>query len=230
MGIALLKESESFTPTSDVLLVANQQNKERVKQFSGARFQSAYNAEVHDFLPNMLALLDVHWNIKASVGYQSAASSTLYLENYLPCSIEETIADYLTIERPSRCEIIEVGNLASTSPGATRRLILNLANHFEKQGYKWLVITATPYVCNSFEKLNLGVNLHRIAKADAGSVENTQSYWGSYYDHQPQVYVVDICSGIHSLKANPVLSRLLQGLNEPVVDHMITINHEEVLV
>jgi hypothetical protein len=227
MSIAILKKDESFTPTSDILLVSNQQNKERVKQFVEANFQTYYNAKVGDFLPNMLALLDSQWTIKASLGYQSALDAKLYLENYLTCSIEQTIADHLSVERPSRSQILEVGNLASGSPGATRRLILNLASHFEKQGFKWLVMTATPHVRNSFEKLNVGLNLHRVAKADAGAVANTDSHWGTYFDQKPQVYVGDISAGIRSLKANPVLSRLLERINDPVVDHQVRINYKE---
>jgi len=227
MSVAKPKQCEQFIAKSDVLLVSNQHNKKNVMQFAKSCFRSAYGADVHDFLPNMLALLDNQFQIKASVGYQSAASNTLYLEHYLPRSIEETIAEKLNIDPPLREEILEVGNLASTCAGSTRRLILNLACHFEKQGYKWLVITATPHVRNSFEKLNVGLNLHPIANANADAVVNTNSDWGKYYEHQPQVYAGDIRSGITTLKSNPVLSKLLHRIKTPINDCNIFISDTE---
>lgn len=223
MNAAPLTKNELVTPKSDVLLVTDPQNKERVRQFAEARFKATYGAEVNDFLPNVLALLDNNHAIKASAGYQSADASTLYLEHYLNQSIEDSIATSLNIKEPPRSEILEVGNLASSSPGSTRRLILNLACHFEKLGYKWLVITATPHVRNSFEKLNIGLNLHPIAKAEAAAVINTDSNWGNYYDHHPEVYVGDISSGINALRNNPILSKLLQRQSKPLSDQSVSI-------
>ncbi|MAY42362.1 MULTISPECIES: thermostable hemolysin [unclassified Neptuniibacter] len=223
MSVATLTRNELSTPESDVLLVTNPQNKERVRQFAEARFKAAYGAEVNDFLPNVLALLDSQHAIKASAGYQSADASRLYLEHYLNQSVEESIAHSLNIKAPQRSEILEVGNLASSSPGSTRRLILNLACHFEKLGYRWLAITATPHVRNSFEKLNIGFNLYPIAKAEAEAVKHTDSSWGNYYDHNPEVYVGDIRLGINTLRSNPILSKLLQRQGLPLSDQGISI-------
>ena len=203
MPVAMLRHREQFYPKSDLLLVSSKANKKKVKQFAEARFKAAYNADVNDFLPNMLALLDNQLTIQASVGYQSAATNRLYLEQ--------------------RSEILEVGNLASLSPGATRRLILNLACHFQKQGYKWLVITATSHVKNSFDKLNVGLDLHRVCKAEASAVADTSSNWGSYYAHNPEVYIGDMDAGINVLKSNPVIGKLLTRLKNPVSDSTVSI-------
>jgi hypothetical protein len=225
MSVVVLKPSEQFIPQSDLLLVSRHENKEMVKQFAEARFKAAYNADVNDFLPNMLALLNNQLSIQASVGYQSAAENRLYLEHYLDQPIESAIAKQLNISTPQRSEILEVGNLASLSPGATRRLILNLACHFQKQGYKWLAITATSHVKNSFEKLNVGLDLHRVCKAKASAVVDTNSNWGSYYEHNPEVYIGDIDAGINVLKNNPVLGKLLARLKTPVSDCAVSITH-----
>jgi len=223
MPVAMLRHREQFYPKSDLLLVSSKANKEKVKQFAEARFKAAYNADVNDFLPNMLALLDNQLAIQASVGYQSAATNRLYLEHYLDQPIEDAIAKQLNIKTPQRSEILEVGNLASLSPGATRRLILNLACHFQKQGYKWLVITATSHVKNSFDKLNVGLDLHRVCKAEASAVADTSSNWGSYYAHNPEVYIGDMDAGITVLKNNPVIGKLLTRLKSPVSDSTVSI-------
>jgi len=225
MSVVMLKPSEQFIPKSDLLLVSRHENKEMVRRFAEARFKAAYNADVNDFLPHMLALLDNQLAVQASVGYQSAESHSLYLEHYLDQPIEDAIAARLNIDKPRRSEILEVGNLASLSPGATRRLILNLACHFQKQGYKWLVITATSHVKNSFEKLNIGLDLHKVCKADASAVVDTNSNWGSYYEHNPEVYIGDIDAGINVLKNNPVLGKLLARLKTPVSDCAVSITH-----
>ena len=225
MSVAILKQNEQFIPKSDLLLVASEKNRAMVKQFAEARFKAAYGAEVHDFLPNMLALLDNQLSIQASVCYQSAEANHLYLEHYLDQPIEAAIAERLNIEQPLRSEILEVGNLASLSPGATRRLILNLACHFQKQGYKWLVITATAHVKNSFEKLNVGLDLHQVCKADVSAVADTNSNWGRYYDHNPEVFIGDMDAGITALKNNPVIGKLLSRLKTPVSDHAVSITN-----
>jgi hypothetical protein len=232
MSLALIDTEKNLTPTSDVLLVSSEHNQYQIKQFTAQRFNDVYRARVNDFLPNMLALVDNQHCLQASAGFQSAEGAHLYLEHYLKHSlnndldgtIEAAIAARLGIQAPKRAEILEVGNLASISPGATRRFILNLACHFQSQGYKWLVMTATPQIKNSFDKLNISSNLHSICSARSNAIKATQSDWGSYYDHVPEVYVVDINSGITALKCNPLFHKLLSRIKSPAHDTGVLIS------
>ncbi|MGH1460766.1 MAG: thermostable hemolysin [Neptuniibacter sp.] len=223
----LIQKNALPQAATDVLLVSDIANQKQVKQFAQQRFKAAYGADIKDFLPNMIALVDSNNRLQASAGFQSAAATSLYLEHYLDKPIEATIADRLNVSIPRRNEILEVGNLASLSAGATRRLILNLACYFQSQGFKWLVITATPQVKHSFEKLNVGLNLHSICPASLDAVSTSETNWGNYYDHDPEVYVGDIDSGICALRNNPLFRKLLSRIHVPVVDTNIKVSVEE---
>ena len=210
----------SNTVHPEILLLLNEANRDCVRSFIQSRFYQAYGAKVTDFLPHLLALVDRETNIKASLGFAPASQHSLFLEQYLPQPVELCIADALGVAPPKREQIIEMGNLASDSYGATRRLILNLAGYFMQQGYRWLTITATNQVLNSFVQLGLGHHFHVLADAEASALTEPASDWGSYYEFEPQVLVIDIIAGVASLMANPLLNKLLQQINNPITDVM----------
>ncbi|MDF2181038.1 thermostable hemolysin [Neptuniibacter sp. CAU 1671] len=224
---ASLSCTEIAETTSEVLLVDHPENLQRVKLFAQAAFARQYNAQVRDFLPYQLALIDGAMQIRASMGYQPAKDHHLYLEHYLDLPVEQMIARELGIAAPARQRILEMGNLASQSPGSTRRLILNLSCYFLQQGFRWLVITATPRVKNSFDKLGGKVVLHRLAEATPAAVSAGQSDWGSYYEQQPKVYAIDMWTAMTEMMADPVMSRLLQRIVPPRSDMMTRIGLQE---
>ncbi|WP_299183339.1 thermostable hemolysin [uncultured Neptuniibacter sp.] len=224
MNPQLCIEPRTGAERSEVVLISSAANRKHIERFAWRCFNTTYGADLKDFLPQMLALIDNQQRISASAGYQSAASARLYLEQYLPQPIEHLIQQQrgLTVT-PERGQILEVGNLASISPGATRRLILSLAHYFQQQGFKWLVITATPQVRRSFEKLNLGLNLYPLAAANASALSQQTTNWGRYYDQQPQVYAGDIDSGIQVLRASPLFTRIIERIPMPVDDQHLQI-------
>ncbi|WP_434339996.1 thermostable hemolysin [Motilimonas cestriensis] len=204
----------------EILLLLNEDNRDCVRRFIQYRFYQAYGAKVADFLPHLLALVDRETNIKASLGFAPASQRPLFLEQYLSQPVELCIADALGVMPPKREQIVEMGNLASDSYGATRRLILNLAGYFLQQGYRWLTITATSQVRNSFSQLGLNPYSHLLADAKISALTKPTSDWGSYYEFEPQVLVIDIVAGVASLMANPLLNKLLQQINNPITDVM----------
>ncbi|MFW1678750.1 thermostable hemolysin [Pontibacter sp. JAM-7] len=225
---ASLQTTESTESTSEVLLVHTPANLARVQAFAQAAFARQYSAQVRDFLPCQLALVDSQQQIRASMGYQSAAGHQLYLEHYLELPVEQAIADQLGIAAPARQRILEMGNLASQSPGATRRLILNLSCYFLHQGFRWLVITATPRVKNSFDKLGGNLVLHPLADATPEAVQAGRSDWGCYYQQQPKVYAIDMWTAMTEMMADPVMSRLLQRIHAPRTDLNLQIALQEI--
>ncbi len=221
-----MKHSYSITAflkhsTVELLQVKSPANQRLLKNFTRQIFSNQYQADIQEFLPNMLALLDKQQRIHASVCFQSAQDTDLYLEHYLVHNIEQYIAKHAAIKAPNRNSILEVGNLASQSSGSTRRLIIGLANHFYQQDFKWLVITATPQVINSFEKLNLHSSIYKLAEANSSAVANTPTHWGSYYQQTPSVYAIDIKDGLKNLKTNAVLSRMLNRIGPVICDENI---------
>ncbi len=227
-----MKHSHSTTAFSkhtkaELLQVKNPVNQRLLKDFTHQVFSHQYQADIQEFLPNMLALLDKQQHIHASVCFQSAQGTKLHLEHYLAHSIEHCIARHMAIQTPDRNSILEVGNLASQNSGSTRRLIIGLANHFYQQNFKWLVITATPQVINSFEKLSLQASIHSLADASPDAVASTPNHWGSYYQQAPSVYAIDIEAGLKHLHSNAVFSRMLTRTGPVVCDDNIFLQTAE---
>jgi hypothetical protein len=203
---------------SQVIIVEQQANQEIIRSFTNSRFMSAYGADVKDFLPHSLALIDQKIRLKATMGYQSAAEHCLYLEQYLSNPIEQCIAEHLDIDAPNRKDIVEVGNLASISYGGTLRLIINLANYFKKIGFKWMVMTAIPQVISVFHKLGIETELEKLTKAKAEAVRNSESDWGNYYEKQPFVVCANILNSIKSLEDNELMRKIMQHVQPPDKD------------
>ncbi|MEH6444549.1 MAG: thermostable hemolysin [Oceanospirillaceae bacterium] len=203
---------------SHVIIVEQQANREIIRGFTNSRFMSVYGADVKDFLPHSLALIDHNIHLKATMGYQSADQHCLYLEQYLSKPIEQCIAEHLDIVTPHRKEIVEVGNLASISYGGTLRLIINLANYFKNIGFKWMVMTAIPQVISVFQKLGIETELKTLTKAKAEAVRHSESDWGSYYEKQPFVVCANILSSIKSLENNELMKKIMQHVQPPAKD------------
>lgn len=92
----------------------------------------------------------------------------------------------LAHQRVRREEIVEVGNLAAEKPGGTVQVVLALAAHLDRLGYKWVVFTATRELIGIFNRL--GLPLLALAAADPGRLgEAAAATWGRYYDTQPIV-------------------------------------------
>ena len=222
MHTQLIVEHTPENPKSNIVLASSSTHCKQIEQFAWRCFNKAYDADLKDFLPHMLALVDQQHAINASAGFQSARNNPLYLEQYLSVPIEQAIQQQLQlVGTPRREQILEVGNLASTSPGATRRLILSLAQHFQQRGFKWLAITATPKVRCSFDKLNL--ELHHLAQAFPEALTHSATDWGRYYTHQPNVYVGDIESGIATLSQSPLFKRMIERSPAPISDQFLHI-------
>lgn len=204
--------------------IDNPLNRRKVKQFIQRCFRAEYDASVDIYSDNLIALLNHGQQVQAAVGYQSAADGPLFLEQYLDQPIEQLLSQQSSSSQEIRREqILEVGNLASTSSGWTRQLILSLAPFYYRQGFEWLVITVTPRVLNSFHKLGVGLELIPLAAADPNRLEQDPMRWGRYYQEQPLVMAGHIGRGIRRLKSNRQLLRQLANSARPQRDNQIQI-------
>ncbi len=183
------------------------------EQFVVDCFSKEYSATVDYFLNQHILSYD-HGELNSVVGYQPAANHRLYLEQYLPVSIEQAVSQRCASDLPvNRSSLVEVGNLASTSPGSFRRLILSLCRYFSELGYAWVVFTSTPQLLNTFSKL--GVELLYLSDAQQDDLKGGGDQWGSYYQHKPKVMAGNIAETIQRLNENPVLSKLLDRAPMP---------------
>lgn len=203
-------------------LVHSAHNLAIARAFTAKRYADVYDASLTSFLPQQICYLGAGGAILAAAGYQSA-EQPLFLEQYLERPVEEVIAEKLKIEPPERTEIVEIGNFAAISAGATRQFILHLGDFLLKHRFHWLVITATPLIRSGFEKSGVSDAMHTLADACPDALSDMNSDWGTYYDHGPQVVLIDIKSGRELLYQNPLAARMLDKAQMPVDDSGLTL-------
>lgn len=216
-------ESLHQPPSSGrILLVDNPLNRRLVQQFIRRCFDEDYGAAIQHYARHLIALIDAENQVRAAMGYQDAGEESLFLEQYLDHPIEQVLTEK-TGAPVQREQILEVGNLASRSSGWTRQLILSLAGYFHRQGYRWLVLTATPRVLNSFHKLGVGLELIPLAPADPQRLAGDPADWGSYYDESPLVLAGRIDRGLKRLRRNREQLQALLQTASPQRDHQTLI-------
>ncbi|ABC33247.1 uncharacterized protein involved in outer membrane biogenesis [Hahella chejuensis KCTC 2396] len=181
------------------------------ESFIRTRFNKEYGAHIRYFMENFVLCYERDRLISV-LGYQSAQSRPLFLEQYLNAPIEQVLAR-IQGAPCSRSGIIEVGNLASTTQGALRRLILVLARYFSERNYQWLTLTVIPELLNSFRRFDLP--MIELAKAMPEALGRDAASWGSYYDKSPRVMAISIPHSIHHLISNPVMAKVLERCPQP---------------
>ncbi|MBI2379172.1 MAG: thermostable hemolysin [Gammaproteobacteria bacterium] len=164
--------------------------------FVAASFLAQYGACLHHFLPTLLAQRDERGELVGVAGCATAAGHALFLEQYLDTPVEEAIAARTGLHLP-RSAIVEVGNLATTSPGGARLLIRAVTAHLHGQGHRWVVFTATRMLQNAFRRLGLQPQV--LAPADPARLGSDAKDWGTYYAQAPQVVCGPIALGYHCL-------------------------------
>ncbi|WP_207063366.1 thermostable hemolysin [Motiliproteus sp. SC1-56] len=178
--------------------IATPHNRRRVRSFIQHCFAEEYAAAIDVYSRHLIALLDGQ-DVQAAVGYQSAAEGPLFLEQYLEQPIEHYLARHAG-GPVARERILEMGNLASHSSGWTRHLILHLAGFLHRQGFEWVVMTATPRVLNSFHKLGIGAALIPLTPADPARLKEGAGRWGRYYEEHPLVLAAHVRRGLAQLR------------------------------
>ncbi|MFK5986433.1 MAG: thermostable hemolysin, partial [Pseudomonadota bacterium] len=101
-----------------------------------------------------------------------------------------------------RENIVEVGNLATTSGKAFRQLIVALTAYVYTIGYRYVVFTTFPIVSNSFKRM--GLKLHQLADANLQQLPQKQQHqWSQeYYNLEPKVFAGDIHQGFYAISSN----------------------------
>jgi hypothetical protein len=135
-------------------------------------------------MPELVALRDRGDRLCAVAGYRGAATSRLYLEQYLPAPVEQAIA--AAAGRPvERAAVVEVGNLAATNCRAARHLAARLPALLLGEGYSWLAFTGTRVI----RELLAGFDapLLDLGPADPAHLGDVLDRWGTYYESEPRV-------------------------------------------
>jgi hypothetical protein len=184
-------------PVSLDLVRHSDPKRKEVESFIHQVFAKNYKADIKHFMPVMLSLRSHSGQLLAALGIRGAAQESLFLENYLDCSIEDRLYE-ISDTQVARNQIVEIGNLAAFSRGAARWLVIALTAYMYGRGFKWITFTALPALHNSFTRLGL----EPIALASAEKIclpPEARDGWGNYYDKKPVVYCGDISRGYESI-------------------------------
>jgi hypothetical protein len=174
------------------------QSRLRVEQFIHQVFAKAYNADLNQFLPRLMALHGKHDRVVAALGMREAVNGPLFLETYLDEPIEAAVSR-LQGTSVARAQIMEVGNLASVQRGGLRQLIIALTSYLHGVGSEWVVFTAVPAVRKAFAAMDL--TLHPLGVANKSRLNaGEQQHWGRYYDSGPVVVAGRVEDGYQRLR------------------------------
>ena len=116
----------------------------------------------------------------------------MFIEQYLATPITQALSQ-VGIRAP-RHQIAEMGNLYSQSPRFTLPLIMTVVMGLYLTDVRHLVFSATEKVRQLLSAM--GFPMTYLAPASPECIGQSLSEWGSYYDHEPEVMVLDIEASI----------------------------------
>lgn len=161
----------------------------RAEAYVAEVYRQRFDAELGEFMPNLLCFYRQPDELAAVVGLRCAASSELFCEAYLGRAVESAIQP-LIAEPVTRSQVIEMGNFAANDAGTARRLILSLIPLLAEAGGRFVMFVATRQLRNAFARLGLQPTTLGLAQADR--LGAAAGRWGRYYDEQPQVMFGDL--------------------------------------
>ncbi len=177
------------------LLPVDRGGEQRVELESFIRetFARKHGAAVSAFMPRLLALRGSSNMLSGAIGCRGADEERLYLEQYLDQPIEVALGARLGAP-VSRSVITEIGNLATVSCRAARRLVTLLPGYLMERRQEWAVFTATGMIREILE--SVGAPMLELAAADGNRVAGGRDQWGAYYRTDPRVMAIHVPSGL----------------------------------
>jgi len=154
------------------------------ERFIAAAYLDKHGAHLSEFLPDLVGVQSPGGDLRAVAGYRSAATGSLFLEQYLTGSVEQNLSARLGAPVP-RGQVAEVGNLAGGGCRYVRHLVSQLPQFLLDRGHTWVVFTATSLVRDILD--SVGASLIELAVADGRRIAGGPSPWGQYYRRDPRV-------------------------------------------
>jgi hypothetical protein len=179
----MLRKNSAFE-----LLTTYSSERPDAEQYVARCFDRAYGAEVTEFAP-LLLTLRCAGRISGVAGVRPAGVQQTFVENYIDEPLEELASDVFGA-KVDRCDIAEVGNLASLQPGACQVINIVLAASLLRAGFRYAVLVSTAQLEKILRKQNF--SLIRVGAADPARLGATADKWGSYYSTEPQILFVDL--------------------------------------
>jgi hypothetical protein len=172
------------------------------------RFADVYGADIRHFMPLQLCA-HVDGEMVATLGIRQAQQSSLFLENYFDQPVER-FASAITGQVIKRCDVVEIGNLASSRRGASQWLFVALTLLLCEQQQPWVTFTATPEVQKLLRRLN--ITPRPLTNADADRLGADKYDWGNYYAQKPLVMITHAPTAKQKLLAHPLMVHFVAQL------------------
>ncbi|KUM53679.1 hypothetical protein AR688_18595 [Rheinheimera sp. EpRS3] len=171
------------------LVLPDQPQRSSLQQFIQQGFATNYQAKVQHFMPNLLGVSrNGQW--QAVLGLRSAAKTPLFIEQYLPDAVEQLLANHgLSAERR---QLIEIGHLYASNRQSLLQLFVLMAYALDQLNYRYLLCAATTQVRDILSRH--GIELTELAEAKADALGEQAASWGTYYDTNPKVCVMDLAA------------------------------------
>jgi hypothetical protein len=180
--------------------------RDSVEKFVAMRFFKDYGADIHEFMPDLLSMRCLNC-FSGVIGMRRAATSKLFLEQYLDNAIEEVLSG-TTGADVGRREIIEIGNLVAGRKGPSQFVFLIATSMLHEAGYKWITFTATRTLANNLNKL--GFHMVKLADASLDRLpQGAAGEWGSYYRTQPCVYAGSLDGAMAIARRRPLFRKAM---------------------
>lgn len=178
-----------------------------IEHFIAAGFAKAYQADVHSFMPNLLGVSRAgEW--QAVLGLRCAArgdiKNNLFIEHYLSSPVEQQLAAHGM--HSDRRHLIEIGHLYASNRQSLLQLFVLMAYALDQLHYRYLLCAATSQVRSILSRH--GIELTRLGDAKAEALGEQAASWGSYYDTNPQVCVMDLAAVTHLIHSDEKLTAL----------------------
>ena len=160
-----------------------------LERFIADVYACQYGAQVRHFTQTLVGVRSRDSQWAAAVGYTLAGPAALFLEQYLDQPAEAAVAKCIGTA-VCREQLVEVGNLAATTAGAARQIIVGMTALLHRLGRSWVVLTSTKALLNSFARLD--IHPIPIAAADPKRLPDGGASWGTYYAGGPRVMTASI--------------------------------------
>jgi hypothetical protein len=178
-----------------------------VENYVRERYQTFYQATVSNFCPWLVSLQCLGENSGAA-GLRPAASTPLYLEQYLDVPVEQAMSA-VTNTFIIRSAVVEVCNLVAQRSGASHLLFLLFTALLHEAGYEWIVFTATKALRNNLAKV--GFPIHLIQEASPALLDPAVvQAWGNYYKTEPVVVAGRLDDAMKIILGRALFRRVLR--------------------
>lgn len=207
VAVRLPAQSDADTKALLQLVKCSDIQRTSIEQFIASGFAKAYQADVHKFMPNLLGVSRAgEW--QAVLGLRCAAAGAahtdLFIEQYLPAPVEQLLATYGM--QAERSQLIEIGHLYASNRQSLLQLFVLMAYALDQLNYRYLLCAATTQVRSILSRH--GIELTELGEAKAEALGKDAANWGSYYDTNPKVCVMDLAAVTRLIHSDERLTAL----------------------